>query len=247
VFQVKVEVDLSQVRDSVANWQKQARYATAVALTRTAWDVAGSETQEVGRVFDRPTPQTQKSFVVDKATKDDLTATVSMKTRAQGLPADEYLDAEVVGGRRAMKRSEIMLQAAGILPAGMQTAPGTGAKLDAYGNMARGQMAQILSYFQTYGITVLNSPRMNMTAKKTAAVKKNGGYFVVSVDGTKTKLAPGIWMRDSSGGIKPILMFIRPPSYKKRFDFEQVGAKQVVATFNDRFEAAWADAVRTAR
>lgn len=247
MFEIRVEADLSAVREDVANQAKQVRFATALALTRTAWGVAGAETAEEGKVFDRPTPQTLKAFAVDKATKESLTAVVAMKERDQGLPADEYLMPGVQGGARPMKRSEIMLQAAGILPAGMQTAPGKGAKLDAYGNLARGQLAQMLSYFQTFGITTLNSPRMNMTAAKAAKVKKIGAYFVVSPAGRKTTLAPGVWQRDGAGSIKPILMFIKPPVYKQRFNFERVAQQHVRDTFAGQFGQAYADAVRTAR
>lgn len=247
MFQIKVKADFSAVRALVEGHARQLPFATALALTRTAWSVAGSETVEVGKVFDRPKPQTMKSFRVDKATKENLTAVVSIRSREQGLPADEYLTPNIGGGKRAMKRSEIMLRAAGILPPGMQTAPGAGAQLDAFGNMSRGQIAQILSYFKTYGVTTLNSPRMNMTAAKAARLKRTKSYFVVAVDGRKTKLAPGIWLRDSSGAIKPILMFIKPPSYGKRFNFTQVAEKQVQESFNTEFDRAFADAVRTAR
>lgn len=247
MFEIKVDADLGAVRALVDGAGKQVRFATALALTRTAWGVAGAETVEEQKVFDRPTPQTLKAFAVEKATKETLTAVVAMKERDQGLPADEYLLPETQGGMRPMKRSEIMLQAAGILPTGMQTAPGKGAKLDAFGNLARGQLAQILSYFQTYGVTTLNSPRMNMTPDKKARVAKTGSYFVVSPVGRKTKLAPGIWQRDATGSIKPIIMFIRPPTYKQRFAFERVAQQQVQDTFSAQFEQAYADAVRTAK
>lgn len=247
MFEIRVEANLKGLREDVLNQAKQVRYATAVALTRTAWGVTVAESAEAGKVFDRPAPQTLKAFAVEKATKENLTAVVSMKGRDQGLPADEYLMPEVLGGARPMKRSEIMLQAAGILPTGMQTAPGRGAKLDAYGNMARGQLAQILSYFQTYGITTLNSPRMNMTAAKSARLKKIGAYFVVSPAGRKTALAPGIWQRAGAGSIKPIIMFIKPPNYRQRFNFEKVAEQHVQDTFSGQFEQAYADAVRTAR
>ena len=147
-----------------------------------------------------------------------------------------------------MKRSEIMLQAAGILPAGMQTVPGEAAKLDQYGNMSRGQINQILSYFQTFGITTLNSSRMNMSTAKRAKMAKTRSYFVIPVGNLSgTKLRPGIWQQDGKRDIKPVLMFVRPGTYKSRFAFEDIGVKVIQDTFNDEFDTAMAEAMRTAR
>lgn len=244
---VKVEVDLSQVMAEVNIAEKQVRFATALALTRTAYRVSKAEGAGVLKAFDRPTPSTQRAFQVDKATRDDLTAVVSIKQRSAGLPADEYLHANIVGGQRAMKRSEIMLQAAGILPPGMQTVPGKAAQLDSYGNMSRGQINQILSYFQTFGITTLNSGRMNMTAAKRAKVARKRAYFVIPVADKTTKLYPGIWQQDGPRDIKPVLMFVKPGIYKAIFAFEDIGAKEVQAAFNEEFDSAMADALRTAR
>jgi hypothetical protein len=247
VLKINVEVDMSKVRDEIANAEKQVRFATAVALTRTGYRVYNAEGAGVKQAFDRPTPSTQRAFQVEKATRDNLTATVSIKQRSAGLPADEYLHAGIVGGKRGMKRSEIMLQAAGILPQGMQTVPGKAAKLDAYGNMSRGQINQILSYFATFGITTLNSGRMNMTAEKRTKVAKNRAYFVIPVSDRKTKLYPGIWQQDGRRDIKPVLMFVKPGVYKAIFAFEDIGAKEVQAAFNDEFDTAMENAMRTAR
>ena len=247
MIQVKVEVDISKIIDEVNNAQKQVRFATALALTRTAYRVSATESKSVQQIFDRPTPSTIRAFNVDKATRDNLTATISIKKREAGLPADEYLHADIVGGKRGMKRSELMLQAAGILPAGMQTVPGKAAKLDAYGNMSRGQINQILSYFSTYGITTLNSSRMNMTAAKHANMAKTRAYFVIPVADRKAKLYPGIWQQDGKRDIKPVLMFVKPGTYKAIFAFEDIGVKEVQASFNNEFDTALADALRTAR
>jgi hypothetical protein len=247
MLQVNVEVDMSKIAGEVANAEKQVRFATALALTRTGYRVSERETKGVQQAFRHPKPATLRAFQVDKATRDNLTATVSIKKRDSGLPADEYLHADIVGGKRGMKRSEIMLQAAGILPPGMQTVPGKGAQLDAYGNMSRGQIVQILSYFATFGVTTLNSSRMNMTAEKHAKMSRRRSYFVIPVYDRKTKLYPGIWQQDGKRDIKPVLMFVKPGTYKAIFAFEDIGAKEVQAAFNGEFDTAMADALRTAR
>lgn len=248
MLQVRVEVDLRKIVDEVENAEKQVRFATALALTRTAYRVSNAEGKGVQQAFDRPKPATVRAFQVDKATRNELTATVSLKKRASGMPAEEFLHPNIVGGKRGMKRSELMLEQAGILPPGMQTVPGKAAQLDQYGNMSRGQIVQILSYFQTFGIvTTLNSSRMNMGAEKRARMAKSRGYFVVPVKDRKTKLYPGIWQQDGPRDIKPVLMFVKPGTYKAIFAFEDIGQKEVQAAFNEEFDTAMADAMRTAR
>ena len=62
-----------------------------------------------------------------------------------GTPPARYLMAQVTGGQRLLKPFEKRLQAKGVLPSGMQTVPGKGATLDAFGNIAGSQMNRILS------------------------------------------------------------------------------------------------------
>ena len=90
---------------------------------------------------------------VQRSTRDNLVGSLSIATEAQGgnLPPGKPLLSEVRGGARRAKRSEVLLQRAGVLPAGWLTVPGRGARLDAYGNLQRGQLLQILAFFRTYG------------------------------------------------------------------------------------------------
>ena len=147
-----------------------------------------------------------------------------------------------------MKRSEIMLRQAGILPDGLYTIPGKEAKLDAYGNMSRGQIVSILSYFRAFGNTKLNSTRMNMTDKTRARMaKRRADYFIVPVRARKLKLYPGIWQRTRENTLAPVLMFVKPGQHKKLVKFHQTGERVVQRDFNKNFDRAFADAMRTAR
>lgn len=253
-MEIKIEADFSGLSAYASNLEKQLKFAAAVALTRTAQKVAVAESRKIGYVFDRPKPETQRAVGIEKATKSNLTAVVKIKGRQDGgAPADEYLLHQIkdaiarpgaASGQRFMKRSELMLQAAGILPAGMQTAPGPDSKLDSYGNMQRGQIAQILSYFKTYGLTPLNSSRMNMGEKRRNQIDARGGYFVVQ--SKIGKWFPGIYKR-AGKKIQFLLTFIKAPAYKARLDFFGIGQQVVSEVVVDEFNNAYDEAIRTAR
>lgn len=251
---IKVEVKgFDAALAQISGMQKQVRYATAVALTRTAQ----AAKDEVGRLMpselDRPKPGTTKALRVERAIKENLTAVVRLNNRGEGVPSQEFIGHNITGGRRGMKRSEMMLRAAGILPEGLYTIPGKEATLDAYGNMSRGQIVSILSYFRTFGLTVLkngallNSSRMNMTAATRARrVKRGNDYFVVPVRDRTLGLYPGIWKR-SGRELQPLLMFVKPGTHRKLVKIHETGERVVRRDFNRNFDQAFAEAMRTAR
>lgn len=252
-YQMRIDVKINgmdKLQAMLAGQAKQVKFAAAVALTRTAKNVEDEERKAMGGVFDRPKAQTMKATFIRKATKENLEAVVGIKDRSGGIPAAEYLHPNIgTSGKKARnyKRSEYMLHQAGILPAGLYTVPGKGAKLDEYGNMSRGQIVQILSYFKTFGNTALNSKRMRMTDKtRSTMVRRATDYFVVPA-AIKGSLYPGIWRRNGQSKIEPILMFVSRPTYKAIYDFEGIATKVVRRTFGAEFDKAFDQAMRTAR
>jgi hypothetical protein len=252
---MKVTVDvkgLEAVKAHVAGMGKQVAYAASRAINATAKQVEAEEQRAIAGVFDRPKAQTVKATYVKYSNKTNLEATVGIKERAQGIPAAEYLHPNIgESGKhhpRTYKRSEFMLRRMGILPEGLFTVPGKGARLDQYGNMSRGQIVQILSYFQAFGKTALNSKRMNMTEKgRTLAAKKQRQYFIIPVASRESKLFPGIWQEEPGRGITPVLMFVSRPTYKAIYDFAGLAEKVIRSRFRSEFDAALADALRTAK
>ena len=100
---------------------KQARYAAAVAMTRTGKLATKALSDTMARVFDRPTPYTLRSPFSTSAIKDKLEVIVGIKDKvpsgAQLSPAD-VLVAEFIGGTRRQKRVEFWLQRAELISAG---------------------------------------------------------------------------------------------------------------------------------
>lgn len=252
---ITINIDTREFAQALNDFQrKQLPFALSLALNDTARDVQ-TDLHKATNVFDRPRPATAKGTLLTRSTKANLTATVAIKTRNEGrLPANEYLQAEIEGGRRADKRSEILLQRAGLLPPGMQTRPGSGARLDAYGNMSRGQVVQILSYFRTFGGIATSGRARGRAGTQTASQKLNRSLtakprraveFFVVPEG-QPGLATGIWDRRGKK-IAPVLIFITPPSYKPVYKFEPVARAAAARVFNKNLDKAFRRAIATAR
>lgn len=208
--------------------------AIATAATRTALTTRQDLKAEMGKVFDRPTAYALNGMYVKTATADKPTSRVWFKddgsTSNAGTPAEKFILPNVEGGARRTKRFERALQAAGALPQGWHAVPGQGARLDAYGNIAVGQIIQILSQLR---ITLVAGSTRNLSTdarKKAAALKKAGGRFFVVPPGVG--IQPGVYQREFIGRtITPVLVFVQSTNYKRRFDFFGVGRASVERTF----------------
>jgi hypothetical protein len=203
---------------------KDAPFITAYALTMTAKDIVAAQKASMAEVFDRPTGYTLNSLKVKSATKTDLQAQVFFKDEG-GTPAWRYLGPEVEGGDRAHKSHELRLIRGGLMKAGEFVVPGKGVKLDAFGNIPGSLIEQILSQVgvaeQWSGYTA------NATKKTLKRAKKRGvgRYFLLRPDGSGPAMRavqPGIYFRAGLKDIVPVLLFVTPPKYRKRFPFHDI-------------------------
>ncbi len=250
MIHINVQHDLDDLRRKIANIaQEQIPFATALALTRTAQAASAAVKQEMTRVFDRPTPFTLNSLRTSAATKTRLQAAVYMKDEAvKGTSTINAIGHQALGGQRAFKRSEGALRRLGMLANGENMVPGAAAQLDAYGNMSRGQIVQILSWLQAFGE---QGYRANMTAatrtrraRGTARTRGVGYYFKRDAPGR------GIYMRVNTGfgsAIKPVLLFVRRAQYRKRLDMNAVVERVSREQFRSWFADALQEAQRTQR
>lgn len=208
--------DLDDALESVKRLgEPMASRTLADALNHTANQARLALQAEMPSVFDRPTPWAINSVRVINATERAPEAAVYVKdkgTAGKGAGADEYLLPHVEGGARRLKRSEGMLREIGILPAGMYIAPGSGARLDAYGNISRGHMMQILSGLRAFSRAGSDH---NATGSARSRAKGHAQAFYVIRRG---KTAIGIGERRGEQ-TRIVLAFVREPSYRARFDF----------------------------
>lgn len=255
MIQISVKSDLEA---TVSQWARvagdQMPYATAVALTRTAKAAKGEIERQLPSLIDRPTPYTMKGFRLYPATKLKLVAEVDFRVAmGRGTSARDYLAPLVYGGERKLKAFEMSLQRTGLLPSGYAALPGSAAKLDAYGNMSRGQIVQILSYFKAFGEQGYSA---NMTDKKRSSLAKGSkrtgargfAYFIGRPGNGRLPL--GVWQRISFGAagsaIKPVIIFVAKPSYSPQLDVPGIAKRVIAERFATELQRSVAEAMRTA-
>lgn len=259
---IRVE-NLDRVRDTLNKLSgKQAREAYAKAINDAAYKVRREMQADMGRSFDRVTPFIQRSPKVFEATDDKLSASIAptLDTRNRpstggkvGVDPQDVLQAQEFGGRRRDKRSEAALRRVGILPAGWQTAipatpyPGSD---DGRGNLRGAFLQQLLSYMQAYSE---QGYKANMTDKRKAKLRNQQGigniaakkvykttlgvrYFVSYGRMRGHHLAPGIWAAKGTHDVdvKPVLMFVRTPTYQPRLSMERIAQAADVQDYLDR-------------
>jgi hypothetical protein len=255
-MQFTIKHDFDTTIKALTGMEKQVIFATAEALTKTAKDIESAEYREIRDVYDKPTALTMNSLFVKPATRSRLNAVVMIKDMigGGGTPAAKYLDPTIRGGVRSLKKYEVALRSVGVLPEGYYTVPGAGADIDAFGNMKRSQIIQLLSYFRTFGTAgysanMTEQSRKRFERKQGRRVSAASAQFFVGSPGDG-KLPLGIWQRfQFSGGtaIKPILIFVKWNSYEKLFDFRYVAERTIERYWKTNFNNSLANAMRSAR
>lgn len=243
---MKITIDTKGIDAAVARMrglaESKIKTATVAALNDAARAGHEETRKEMASVFDRPTPWVMGGVRYTKARKDRMESTIDFDKwgNKTGVTVENVLKAEIFGGQRRHKRHEIALQRAGILPAGMGIVPGDAAKLDRYGNMSGGQIVQIMAWFRAFGE---QGYKANMSDKNRARLgrdKRNGqrGFQYFALQKPRGKLLPGIYQRFTfahGSAIKPVMIFVKLPGYRKRLDFYGIAARAARAQFNQSF------------
>jgi hypothetical protein len=256
---MKITLDTSALASlQLAVQQMSARRlnaALATALTRTAVETKAVLTDRLARDLDRPTPYTLRSLYTKPARADALQAEVYFKDdlAGSGTPATKYLLPQVEGGARHVKRFERALQAAGAMPAGWHAVPGAAARLDAYGNVSKGQITQILSQVGTeltagYNRTLTRGKEKADRTKQRRAYGRAGGQFV-AIPRQQGRLKPGIYIAEArdfgaklglgrTGKLRPVFLFVKSTQYRARFDFQGIAQRTAEQRLGPNVERA---------
>ena len=214
--------------------------AIATALTRTVVRVRAEMVKALPTVFDRPTPYTVRQLRYIAATASNLNAAVGFDIAAvtdiggrviayrqlgpNERTADTYIRPNIEGGPRRYKGLEVALRSIGALPVGWFAVPGDGATRDAFGNVPRGQVVQILSQLRTNRLAGYSSNMSFDARKQINAQRKAGGrFFVIQPN---SKVPPGIYQREFIGNnITPIFIFVKNARYRRRYDFTRTAMR----------------------
>ena len=237
MINIKVN-NIKKVVESLNKLNKHSQFTMAVAINRTLWDMQQEEKKEISKVFKNPTAFTKKKSVVYNKAKYPEKMTGELKLLdflGKGMPPDDYLPPQILGGERKVKRSEFWLRDKGYLPSNKFIAPAPGLTLNQFGNVTQGKMTQILS-----GLSAFNSAGFdaNITA---ASKKRNPTRATFFVPKQPSALPSGIWQRNKSGNIKPLFWFVSKPNYKKRFDFVKVGMLTHKKVFEKHYNKAFSE------
>lgn len=207
----------------------QIPYAMTVALNSTAFAVQRASRARLESAFNRPTPLIKGATRVEKATKQSLTAIVSIDPkRATVLKTHEE------GGQRNSQSLERFLIAKGWLPAGFKAIPADSMPRDTYGNPKRTEVSRIL--------TELNSG-ISGAAGSTRRV------FVIRV-GQRSHLSPGIYRiksKSKGAAIMPLYLFASRAQYRAILRWEETVQGEVVRVLPDEMTKAIRRAMDTAR
>mgnify|MGYP001035941654 CR=1 FL=1 len=219
----------------------QLPFASAVAITRTAKILDRELSGQLSAELDNPTPYIARATFSTSARKDRLEATIGVRDQAsRGASPAQYVQEHFSGDARGMKPYELALQSIGALPRGMRAVPGTGIKLDRFGNPNRRDVQEVIGAMRR-GISVFKGK-----GKRTVLT----GYFVrMPQDGRPQArhLAPGIWRRIGMDAVVPVFLFVEQADYRKRFDLPKLARTVIDREFGRELAKSLDQAVRTAR
>lgn len=270
-----VSAKLSGDVKALLSLDKQMRFAAALMLTRLAQATRNDMTQQMReKIQGGPTSYTLRAMNWTKATRDNLTARVFLRTDApsKGNPWAKVLAHLFAGGSRNWKKMEGAFLKAGILLPGyrMVAAANSWANpLDIYGNPKAALITRMISYFGAFGET---GYRANMTAKSKArlAKKRRGASGYVTIQGVQyfvsrgrgtwqgagawrngrvQNLPAGIWAKRGTHGadVAPVFLFVKGAWYRQMFDLHGTAEKIVDKNASREFQSALHNSLRTAK
>ena len=251
MISINISGGFKGIQKELKEFSNQLPFATSLAINRTAQKVKIAQQKEIKDIFDRPNPFTLNALFIKPSNKTNLAAFVKLKDQVfKGNPASKYLAAEITGGERRLKRYEVALRSAGVLPDGYFTVPGEAANMDQYGNIQRSQIVQILAYFKAnrdVGTTSNSTDKTRAKLAKGTNKRYGVSYFVGKVGEKKTL---GIWQKVFSNfgaSIRPVLIFVQSSRYDAIYDFKFVAETVVKREYDYEFDKALKEAIRTTK
>ncbi len=223
-MKIDVKIDgLQAVKANLSGMGRQVAFAASKALNATGKRVVEAMPQEIEQAIDKPTPFTKKGVAMLRyASKTNLEAVVGFR-RIQA----EYMRWQIEGGTYTPGGKGLKLPAA--------------IKLNEFGNIPKGAIAQLIAVARKeQGMKKATARRVRISAKVDL-------FYGDPKDQTGKPWPRGIY-KAVNGALIPLIIFPQTSAhYKARFDFQAKGKKIVERVWPGEFNAALADAMRTAR
>lgn len=213
---------------------KQIKFATAVALTKTATKVKQALPDALDVTFDRPTPFTKQGTYLVKATRDNLVAEVGFKDIQS-----HYLHLQAEGGTQEPG------------PAGIRL-PGN-IQLNAFGNIPKGLITKLKEAAQNGTLAPAIVRRLGVKGSRRKGAAPIQLFYGIPQGKGWEKAPMGIWRRvpgvaGGPGKLIPVIVFSDKPSqYKERLDLEKIAEPIFRDNFDKEFEDALLNALATAK
>lgn len=184
---ISIKVDgVDAVRTMLASTPKQASRAVEISLDATAKVMRDDIKTAMPQVFDKPTAYTLNSLKITPTHGHNMTASVWFKDPDR--MGEHYLVPQVDGGVRKLKGFERGLGK-------QEFVPGSGAKVNQYGNVSVGQIKQIMSVLGKAETSA--GYNANATARSRKRNTKERDYVYIPM--RRGKLLPGVYQRVQTG------------------------------------------------
>lgn len=208
---------------------EQMPYAMMTAINSTAFAVQRASRARLESAFNKPTPLIKGATRVEKATKESLTATVSIDPKRAVI-----LKTHEEGGQRGNQSLERFLIGKGWLPNGWRAIPADSMPRDSYGNPRKAEMNKIIA---------------ELSAGISGIAGSNRRTFVIRA-GQRSHLSPGIYrIRSRSKGqaIMPLYLFVSIAQYRAILNWEETVMTEATRLLPDEMTKAVRRAMETAR
>lgn len=256
--------ELRRMSQDIRAQARAIQRAQLDALDQLGADVRDAEVREIDDSFDRPTPFTRNAIFLQRTKNKVPEVRVGIKDAgtAGQRGAVNWLQPEIEGGGRAQKAFERAIRGLGVMDGTQFIVPGRYAQLDAYGNISRGQLMQILSQLRAFtGAETVsrNLPRdgdyeRNRSGRtpgqvRRAAYRRAQGQFFAVGPMPRGGLRPGIYQRQVAGRRlvgpaspkpRPVMIFVDRVEYEQRFAFWDAGRFAIQRNWPRRLEESLA-------
>jgi hypothetical protein len=231
-MRIRSKSNAAAFSSGLTSWAKQLQFASAVALTRTAYKARDLAYDEFRRALDRPTRFTMNSLFVESATRSKREATVKTKPGFNSVPAGAWLVPNVEGGKRTSKSFERKV--------GSYMVPSKYMNLDSFGNVPGSTFRKIFSNLQ------LGDEQQSTNSAASKRKRKNEAYFLRNdIIFRRTNHTVG---DKTLGAIIPQLILVKnDPDYDPVIRWAEIAELAYDRHYADEFDKAFDQAMATAR